>query len=159
MTKEQIQEFTLKTTQANHSGLVLVMFEIEAVYVADALAAFNADDRQAYIKNLQLAKRVHNELMNSINPQNAEGIRVLSIFRFIYGRLNESIVKCNPQELDRCSAMMDKLKVGFEKVHESDTEGPVMKNTHQVYAGLTYGKGVLNESYGSMDYSGRGFRA
>ena len=58
-----------------------------------------------------------------------------------------------------CENMMDNLRTGFEKLHEIDDEGPVMQNAHQVYAGLTYGKGTLNESLEGADYSKRGFLA
>ena len=54
--------------------------------------------------------------------------------------------------------MLDNLRVGFEKLHSIDTSEPVMKNTHQVYAGLTYGKGTLNESMLGDTYN-RGFKA
>ena len=30
---------------------------------------------------------------------------------------------------------------------KQDFEGPIMQNTQQIYAGLTYGKGYFNESY------------
>ena len=78
--------------------------------------------------------------------------------RYIFTKLIDSSVKRVPCELDRCQNMMDNLRTGFEKLHELDDEGPVMQNTHQVYAGLTYGKGTLNESLGGTDYSKRGFR-
>ena len=33
-----------------------------------------------------------------------------------------------------------------------------MRNVHQVYAGLTYGKGTLNESIQGVDYGTRGYQ-
>ena len=36
---------------------------------------------------------------------------------------------------------------------------PIMKNTHTVYAGLTYGKGYLNETYDPLSQQSRGFKA
>ena len=157
MTKEQIQEFTLRTSQSNHSGLILILTDIDKVYMGDAISAYMSGDTEQYNRFIELAKRSHNELMNTMNPKDALGLRVLSILRYIYGRLVASQVKRAPQELDRCMNMLDTLRVGFEHLHELDHEGPVMKNTHRVYAGLTYGKGVLNESLGSTDYSNRGF--
>lgn len=156
MTKEQIQEFTLRTSQANHSGLILVLFDIVHVYMEDALKAYNQDNINAYLKNIELAKKAHNELMDCINSSDALGRRVLAILRFIYKKMVESSVKRIPQELDRCDEMMDNLRVCFVRLHELDDDGPIMRNTHQVYAGLTYGKGVLNESVQGA-YSNRGF--
>lgn len=157
MTKEQISEFTLRTSQSNHSGLILVLFDVERVYVDDAIAAYEAGDMDVYLKNIGLAKRAHNELMSCINPADTLGRQVLLIFRFIYAQLTVSEVKRMPKELDRCSDMMDNLRKGFVRLHELDDDEPVMRNTHQVYAGLTYGKGVLNESVENADYVRRGF--
>lgn len=155
MTKEQIQEFTRRATQENHSGLILVLCDMDRVYISDAL---NADDTDEYMRNVELAKRTHNELMDCFNPMDAQGRKVLTVLRYIYGRLVASGVKRKPQELDVCLDMLDTLQVAFVHLHEIDPEGPVMKNAHQVYAGLTYGKGVLNESTMGADYGSRGFK-
>ncbi len=158
MTKEQIKEFTLRTTNSNHSGLILVLFDVVNVYITDSICAYNSDDKEQYIKNIRLAKKSHNELMSCINPADSLGRRVLDIFRFIYGKLASSEAKRKPDELDRCKVMLDNLRVGFEKLHSIDDEKPVMKNAHQVYAGLTYGKGTLSESTLGDTYN-RGFKA
>ena len=158
MTKEQIKEFTLRTSNSNHSGLILVLFDVVNVYISDSLNAYNAGDIDVYTKSIRLAKKAHNELMSCINPRDELGRRVLSIFRFIYGKMASSEAKRCPDELDRCKGMLDNLRVGFEKLHSIDTDGPVMKNTHQVYAGLTYGKGTLSESTMGDTYN-RGFKA
>lgn len=157
MTKEQIKEFTLRTSQANHSGLILILTDMDKIYLDDAIKAYDAQDLEQYNKYMELARKTHNELMSAMNPNDALGRRVLGILRYIYKCMVSSQVKRKPQDLERCMGMMDTLKVAFEHLHSLDEEGPVMKNTHRVYAGLTYGKGVLNESLGSADYSNRGF--
>ena len=54
--------------------------------------------------------------------------------------------------------MIKGLKESFEEVAKQDGSGPVMENTQQVYAGLTYGRDSLSEvtMYGNM--ANRGFR-
>ncbi|MBR4515516.1 MAG: hypothetical protein IKO61_11595 [Lachnospiraceae bacterium] len=157
MTKEQIQEFTLRTTQENHSGLILVLTDIVRVYMSEALSFYKEGNADEYFRSVELCKRALNELIDCFNPGDLLAYRVVSILRFIYDKLVMSAVRGVPQELDRCASMLDNLRIGFVKLHEIDTDGPVMKNTHQVYAGLTYGKGYLNESVG--DTSKRGFTA
>ena len=158
MTREQINEFTLRTSQANHSGLILILFDMEKIYMTDALEAYSAGDEENYLRQLELARRVHNELMGCLNPKDAVAADVLRVFRFIYARMNSSVIRKKPDSLDRCQAMMDTLRGGFVHLHELDTEDAVMKNTHKVYAGLTYGKGVLTESVQGVDYSSRGYK-
>lgn len=159
MTKEQIKEYTLRTTQANQSGLVMVLFEIENIFLDDALRCYEESDTDGFLKNLEQARKAHNELMAAMNPRDINGYRVWSLLRYMYRLLANAMVKREPIELDRVAGMMDKLREGFAAVCEKDDEPPVMKNTHQVYAGLTYGRGSLNESYGTADYSNRGFKA
>ena len=46
-----------------------------------------------------------------------------------------------------------------EKISSEDTSAPIMENAQTIYAGLTYGKGSLNETYlNAQDYN-RGFKA
>lgn len=158
MTKEQIQEFTRRTTQENHSGLILVLCDIVRTYTNDALTAYAAGDSDGYMTNVEAARRAHNELMDCFDAANYHGRKVLSVLRYIYGQYVISAIKREPIDLDRCMEMLDSLRVSFEHLHSIDPEGPVMKNTHQVYAGLTYGKGMLNESTLCSDYSNRGYQ-
>ena len=51
------------------------------------------------------------------------------------------------------------LLESFEEVARQDESGPVMENTQQIYAGLTYGKDSLNEVFLQGDENSRGFRA
>ena len=82
MTKEQIKEFTLRTTNSNHSGLILVLVDVVNVYISDSICAYNSEDKEQYLKNIRLAKKAHNELMSCINPRDELGKKVLVIFRF-----------------------------------------------------------------------------
>lgn len=159
MTNEQIKEFTLKISQANHSGLMLILHDMEQIYIEDSKKSYFKGDIDDFLRYIELAKKTHNELMDCVNPLDSQGKMVLVILRFVYKQLVLSGIKREVVELDRCTQIMKSIRLCFEKLHEIDNEGPVMKNTHQVFAGLTYGKGILNESVQGTDYSKRGFKA
>jgi flagellar protein FliS len=53
---------------------------------------------------------------------------------------------------------MEKLRKSFEEVAKQDTSGSVVQNSQKVYAGLTYGKGTLNEVFMDNE-AARGFKA
>ena len=57
--------------------------------------------------------------------------------------------------LTRIISMLNKLQKSFEELSKTDTSGKAFKNAQEVYAGLTYGRGTLNEST-SID-ANRGF--
>ena len=54
--------------------------------------------------------------------------------------------------------VMDELGDAFEQLAEQDKSKPLMGNTQKVIAGITYGKGTLNESLMGNQAS-RGFWA
>lgn len=159
MTKEQIQEYTLRISQANHSGLILVLTDICITYINDSIKCYADSDAIGYKSNIDQALKAQNELIDCFNPADTLGREVVVLLRYIYGRLVSSQVKSRPVDLEATVDMLGRLKVSFEKLHEIDDEGPVMKNTHQVYAGLTYGKGSLNESVAGADVASRGYFA
>ena len=60
-------------------------------------------------------------------------------------------------ELAQSRNMLQQLYKAFLASSEQDRSGPLMQNAQQVYAGYTYGKNDLNESYDIQ--SSRGFLA
>ncbi len=52
--------------------------------------------------------------------------------------------------------IMHRLYTSFVEVAKQDKSAPLMKNTQQVYAGMTYARGAVNEDYMDVD-SHRGF--
>ena len=87
MTKDQIKEFTLRTSNANHSGLMIILFDMEKIYLEDAISLYSNKDEDGFIRNVDMAKRVHNEIMSGVNPLDEIGRKYLSILRFIYSKL------------------------------------------------------------------------
>lgn len=159
MTREMIQEFTRRISQENESGLILVLCDILHVYGEEALLSYKQGCEAEYLQNVERMRRALQELISCFSMTDKLGRNVVAILRFIYEKLVRSSVRRKPDELDRCIRMIDNLRVGFVHLHDIDMEGPVMQNTHQVYAGLTYGKGTLNESVQGVDYKNRGYQA
>ena len=65
MKKEQIVDFTRRISQANRSGLVVVMYDIFFTYLDDARAAYDAADWDAYKEALRRAQRAIDELISA----------------------------------------------------------------------------------------------
>ena len=137
MTKEQIQVYTKRITQANTSGLAVILYELTSIYIEEGKTAYKAG--------------------------RAEEIVLLFLYfienLFINKQLLLSIVKKQPVNLDECAGYLNKLRTSFEKLAETDTEEPLMEHVQQVYAGLTYGRGYLNESVDPAGDPNRGLKA
>ena len=148
MTREEIQGFTAKISQCNRTELVVISYDIMKVYIRDAKEALAAEDTQLFIWNIKKAKSMLEELMNALDfnyPQVTNNL--MSLYLFIQSRFNKCIFKKQDVNLDVVVRIVDKLQAGFAEVAKEDTTGPVMENTSAVYAGITYGKGTLNEMY------------
>ena len=83
----------------------------------------------------------------------------MSLYIYANKELTAARVQMQPELLDSVAEIFEKLLAGYKKVSEEDVSGPVMKNTQQVYAGLTYGRGTLNEMYVNGNEARRGFMA
>ena len=159
MKKELIQEFSMRITQASRSELIVIMYEVILNDIRYAKEAFEAEDTVTYEKELAHAGRFVNELMASLDYSIGLSYHLMSLYIFANKELTVAKVQKQPERLSGVEEIFEKLLAGYKKVSEEDMSGPVMKNTQQVYAGLTYGRGTLNEMYVNMNEAKRGFMA
>jgi len=155
MTKQEIQTFTARISQSNRSELVVISYDIITTYIKHAREALSANPGE-FVRNIKLAKEVLEELKNALDfnyPEIAGSL--MSLYLFLEKQLNACIFKKQDINLDTVLSIIDKLRVGFEKVAAEDVSGAVMSNTETIYAGITYGKGTLEEMYEGKT----GFRA
>lgn len=148
MSREEIQVFTAKISQCNRTELVVISYDIIKAYVRDAKNALSEDDSGLFIWNIKKAKEMLEELMNSLDfnyPQISNSL--MSLYLFLQNIFNKCIFKKQDVDLDAAVRIIDNLRTGFEEASKEDKTGPVMENTSAIYAGITYGKGNLNEIY------------
>lgn len=159
MTQEQIQTYTYRVSQASPCELVVIMYDIILDDVKNARAAKNAGDEKKYQAELTHAGKFVNELMDALDFSQAISFRLMSLYIYVNKMLIQARVSKKWDSLNDVELVIEKLRAGFDGIKNQDTTGPVMQNVQQVYAGLTYGKGKLNETYlNAQDYN-RGFNA
>jgi len=159
MTQEQIQTYTLRVSQASPCELVVIMYDIILDDVKNARAAKNAGDDKQYQEDLVHAGKFVNELMDSLDFSEPIAFRLMSLYIYVNKMLVKARVSKKWDSLNDVELVIEKLRAGFDGIKNQDASGPVMQNVQQVYAGLTYGKGTLNETYlNAQDYN-RGFNA
>lgn len=159
MTQEQIQTYTLRVSQASPCELVVIMYDIILDDVKNARAAKSAGNVQQYRTELTHAVKVVNELMEALDFSQPISFRLMSLYIYVNKMLVKARVSGKWDSLSDVELVIEKLRIGFDGIKAQDTTGPVMQNVQQVYAGLTYGKGTLNETYlNARDYN-RGFQA
>lgn len=159
MTKEQIQTYTLRVSQASPCELIVIMYDIILDDVKNAKDAKLAENQKQYQAELSHAGRFVNELMCALDFSEPIAFRLMSLYIYVNKMLTQARISGKPDSLSDVELVIEKLRAGFDGIKNQDTTGPVMQNVQQVYAGLTYGKGKLNESYFNPQDFNRGFRA
>lgn len=145
MRKEKMQEFAVRVTQANRSELIVIMYDMileDLLYAKECVA----EDTACFDRECRHAQRIINELMASLDYCYSISFDLLSLYSYVNKQLVAALMKRDVSYFDSVEDVIQKLKVGFVEVSNQDHSGSMMENTQQVYAGLTYGRGTLNES-------------
>lgn len=159
MNKEAIQCFTARITQASKSELVVILYEMTLAKIEEAERSYRENDLSNFDKELKGAQRNVSELMAALDYKYSISYDLLSLYLYTNKHIITAIVKQNPLTLQYAKTILKRLLEGFEEVSKADTSGPMMRNTQQLYAGLTYGKGTLNETFIDPSNKSRGFIA
>ena len=159
MKKEAIKDFTVRVTQASKSELTVILYEMILTELMEAKEAFEEGSLKEYDRELKLAQKYVTELEATLNYHYGLSYELLSLYLYVNKCIITAIIRRNPFTLESAERIMKKLLIGFQEVSKADRSGPVMQNTQQLYAGLTYGKGYLNEVYIDPGNKGRGFIA
>lgn len=156
MTKEEIQIYTRRITNGNRTDLVVTTYDIILTYYHDARSARKNGEEEQFIWNLNKATDFVNELIHALDCQYQLGKDLLLLYRYVQDVVAQCIRKKTEEGLDSAESVITKLKSSFVEVAKQDHSGPVIQYGGQVYAGITYGRGTLNELY---DNTSRGFKA
>ena len=68
------------------------------------------------------------------------------LYVFAYEELCQGVAERDSGRFSHASHIIEELLPAFREVAGQDESKPVMQNTETIYAGLTYGRGSLNES-------------
>ena len=157
MQKEAVQAFTARITQASKSELIVILYEMILTEIKEAEEAFERKDMEAFDKELKQAQKYLGELMAVLDYRYKLAYDLASLYQYVNERIINAMIRKKPDSLKSAVSVLQKLLIGFEGVSREDTSGPMMRNTQQLYAGLTYGKGTLNETYIDPNDGNRGF--
>lgn len=156
MTKEEKTSFSYRIMQASPTDLIVILYEMAQNYLNNGIQGIDENNEEIYRGELKHAQGVMNELIHSLDMKYEIAMQLMQIYIYIKRAIIRASASKESAELVRCVAMLEKLKNSFASISGEDKRGPMMENTQQVYAGLTYGKGTLTESFGLE--SNRGFR-
>ena len=145
MTKEELNGYSYRVTQASRTELVVIMYDVALNYLSDSMNYFENANIESFRDDLKKAQRVINHLTSVLDMKYDISLELMRLYIYMNNVFVRSSIRKEVEELNVVMNMLQKLRSAFEKVRDEDNSGPVMINTQQVYAGLTYSNGGLNE--------------
>lgn len=158
MTRENKQMFTRRITQANRTQLVVIVYDMLLVYLEDAEKAHELENKEEFVRNLELARECISQMRTSLNFEYELSKNLFAIYCFADRELANDIFGNKTDNLDALKMIFTKLHDAYNTISKEDDSEPLMDNIQDVYAGFTYGKTDVNESLVNYD-ARRGYMA
>ena len=159
MVKEKQKDFARRITQANRTELLVVTYDILIEEIEEAERLYNGGDIEEYRRSAKRAQRFIAELMSTLDFEYPISGQLLRLYEYVQRLLIKSDISGIPYKLDSARNVISGLRSAYAKIAETDDSAPLMENTQSVFAGLTYGKGSLNETDLDPNSANRGFLA
>jgi len=156
MTNSQKQQFTLRITQANKTEMIVILYEMVLAYIEDAKEANQKRDNEGFKGAIRKIRGCINELMTSLHLEYDLAKNLLKLYQYMQHELVNAGLRNDVKSIEHIEEVIAKLHHSYKELASQDESGPVMDNVQTVYAGLTYGRGMLAEN---LTYQGanRGF--
>ena len=134
--------------------MIVIIYEI--AYMHDVRTAYESGNHDEMKASIRKAQNVLDELMGSLNFAYEMSNNLYSLYMFCKNELARVLYENRLEGLEEAEKIMRRLYHSFAEAAKSDTSAPIMSNTQQIYAGMTYGRNQLNEN--DMNYDNqRGF--
>lgn len=139
------REFTRRISQCNKGEMIVIMYDIIFAYMDEAKDAHEKkryEDYKAAIKN---AQAVIASLIKSLDFKYDLSKELHPLYVHARNNLSKAIYQNRLDGVLEAEKILKSLYASFCEAAKSDHSGPIMRNTQQVYAGMTYGRNALNE--------------
>ncbi len=153
--------WTARIVNASSAELVLIIYELLFEAIDTAKEQLKNGKKDEFRKTLERAKKLLMELVHDINYSSTLEYDVASLYLYVNKLFIQSYFKASAEQLDQAKNILKKMYDGLveaEKLLPKEEKAQkVISNAQQIYAGMTYGRGVLNEAV-DIDRN-RGFKA
>lgn len=158
MKQEQIKDFTRRISQANRSGLVVIVYDIIFACLDEAEECLNAGNYEGFKQEIRRAGAGIDRLIRTLDFQYDVSKELYPLYVFAKESMAKAVIKKSLEETGAAKAVLMNLYAAFLEIANQDQSKPLMQNTQQVYAGITYGKNDLTEIF-QVPETSRGFLA
>lgn len=158
MKQEQIKDFTRRISQCNKGEMIIIIYDILFAYIEDAENAFEKNNYSEMKEALHKAENAVDELIHALDFKYEISKQLYSLYVFCKNAMAKTIIKNRLDDLEDAKTVLRNLYEAFVEAAKQDHSEPLMRNTQQIYAGITYGKNDLTETFQEPETS-RGFFA
>lgn len=140
MTEAKKQEFTNRIGKANKTEMVVVVYDIALEYMNDII------EYSDYSKAVDMARKSVQDLINALNFEISLSYNLLSIYSYVNRLLLSAKLKYDCSLVMEAKRLLESLRESFAQIAEMDKSQAMSQTSEHVVAGMTYGRGILNES-------------
>lgn len=159
MKPESIKTYTRRISLANKSELIVILYDIIEENLSLAEQVAEKGDREELKELISETLPFVKELLISLDMKYELSKNLASLYIYVNRCLSFASINGNINEIKTARKIMNKLSASFREVAKEDTSPPVMGNTEQLFAGMTYGKNLgLSETMVDENAGNRGFR-
>ena len=158
MTDEQKQAYTRRISAANRAQLITIVFDMALDYMEEGAEALRAQDEGAAEAALKRARNCLNDLLDSLDMQYELSLGLRELYLFANRQLILAEARRHTEPVAHARRVIEKLREAWVQIEQTDVSEASFDNAQSVYAGLTYGRGTLNESV-TDPASNRGLQA
>ncbi|HCC07502.1 MAG TPA: hypothetical protein DEP72_05020 [Clostridiales bacterium] len=143
-----MEGMTVRIAGATPSELLVITYDITIDSIDNAIKALKENNEKQFRRYINKSQNLTRELMNTLNMSYEISISLLSLYRFVNELLVKGSVKKSDKYLLEAKKVLNILLDGWKTVSQTQRkiQKPVVDNAQRLVAGLTYGKGSLNES-------------
>lgn len=146
MTKETIQEFTNRISQANKTEMIVIVFDIALCHIDEAIQSYKSPSNDSFNTSIKYAQKCINDLIEALNFDYEISNQLLQSYTYVSKQLLFAKLNNSTSYLDNAKSILSSMKDAFVKLAEQDESPAMSETTEHVVVGMTYGKTNLNEN-------------
>lgn len=158
MNKEQISNYTRRISEANPTQMITILYEMTLDYLRDSKKALLEKDYDLYEKELARAQNCITELIRSLNTKYGIAQNFMQLYIFSKRHLVSAAIRRDIGYVNDVINIFVKMRDCYKELEKLNQAASVITGAQQVFAGLTYSPGHLNEIVADP-YINRGYRA
>lgn len=158
MIDDSVKTYQNRIVNANREQLLLITFELLLKGIDRSIEAINNNDEDTYNQTMVKVHKYHRELTDTLDMSYDISRNLLSLYIYINKLLIQASIEFNKEPLIEAKEIINIILEGFKQAAKGSNTESLIKNPQTLYAGLTYGRGTLNETIINENRS-RGFKA